>query len=308
MWCVAQPRHPYAAAAAAAATAAHSAPPRPQADSFALLNNKMGGKMDRIRVCGEYFVEVWKATGMNLDRVSFEWSSEVTTRPEYWSMVQDMATRFSVKRISRCCTALGRTEADDMSSAQIMYPLMQGVDPFILGVQIAQLGGDQRKVTMLSREYAGISAVKKARKIRPPVIMHHHMLMGLKEGASKMSKSIPDTAIFMEDTEADVKRKIKKAFCPPGQVADNPVLDLFKWIVFLKYSSVTVQTESGEEREYTTYAELEADYAAGKLHPSHLKPALIAKINEILQPVRDHFASGRPAELLKKVRSYKATR
>ena len=41
------------------------------------------------------------------------------------------------------------------------------------------------------------------------------MLMGLKEGQEKMSKSDPDSAIFMEDTEADLKRKIKKAFCPP---------------------------------------------------------------------------------------------
>ncbi|MEM7623705.1 MAG: hypothetical protein AAF235_10950, partial [Planctomycetota bacterium] len=29
-----------------------------------------------------------------------------------------------------------------------------------------------------------------------------------------MSKSDPDSAIFMEDEEADVRRKIKKAFCP----------------------------------------------------------------------------------------------
>ena len=29
-----------------------------------------------------------------------------------------------------------------------------------------------------------------------------------------MSKSNPDSAIFMEDTPEDVNRKIKKAFCP----------------------------------------------------------------------------------------------
>ena len=30
-----------------------------------------------------------------------------------------------------------------------------------------------------------------------------------------MSKSDPNSAIFMEDEAADVERKIKKAFCPP---------------------------------------------------------------------------------------------
>ena len=36
------------------------------ADWFALLNNKMGGDLDKIRTVGRYFVEVWKAAGMNL--------------------------------------------------------------------------------------------------------------------------------------------------------------------------------------------------------------------------------------------------
>ncbi len=33
-------------------------------------------------------------------------------------------------------------------------------------------------------------------------------------GQDKMSKSDPDSAIFMEDSVEDVNRKIKKAFCP----------------------------------------------------------------------------------------------
>ena len=36
------------------------------ADWFALLNNKMGGDLEKIQVVGRYFVEVWKAAGMNL--------------------------------------------------------------------------------------------------------------------------------------------------------------------------------------------------------------------------------------------------
>ena len=40
----------------------------------------------------------------------------------------------------------------------------------------------------------------------------------------KMSKSDPDNAIFMDDTEADVNRKIKKAFCRPQLLQPNPIL------------------------------------------------------------------------------------
>jgi tyrosyl-tRNA synthetase len=41
------------------------------------------------------------------------------------------------------------------------------------------------------------------------------MMPGLLEGQEKMSKSDPHSAIFMEDSEADVNTKIKKAYCPP---------------------------------------------------------------------------------------------
>lgn len=38
------------------------------------------------------------------------------------------------------------------------------------------------------------------------------------QGQEKMSKSDPNSAIFMEDSAADVKTKIKKAFCEPKMV------------------------------------------------------------------------------------------
>ena len=58
------------------------------------------------------------------------------------------------------------------------------------------------------------------------------MLQGLKEGQEKMSKSDPDSAIFMEDSEKDVQAKIKKAFCPVGIVEKNPILDYVRYIIF----------------------------------------------------------------------------
>lgn len=47
-----------------------------------------------------------------------------------------------------------------------------------------------------------------------------------------MSKTDADSAIFMEDSEEDVNRKINKAYCPPGNVTENPVFDYIKYIIF----------------------------------------------------------------------------
>lgn len=89
------------------------------------------------------------------------------------------------------------------------------------------------------REYAA----DKKRKFKP-VVISHHMLMGLKEGQEKMSKSDPDSAIFMEDTAEDVKRKIKKAYCPPQVVEKNPIIDYAKHIVLGFFGKISIKTES----------------------------------------------------------------
>ena len=46
------------------------------ADWFALMNNKMGGDMYKIRRLGEYFIEIWKAAGMDLRNVKFLWAAD----------------------------------------------------------------------------------------------------------------------------------------------------------------------------------------------------------------------------------------
>jgi tyrosyl-tRNA synthetase len=55
-----------------------------------------------------------------------------------------------------------------------------------------------------------------------------------------MSKSDPESAIFMEDSEADVKNKIKKAYCPEKEVKGNPILDYVKHIIFGARPTFTV--------------------------------------------------------------------
>lgn len=52
---------------------------------------------------------------------------------------------------------------------------------------------------MLARDYLNYADVKKKYRFKP-VVLSHPMLMGLKQGQAKMSKSDPDSAIYMEDS------------------------------------------------------------------------------------------------------------
>lgn len=280
------------------------------ADYFAQLNNKMGGDLKKIQIVGQYMVEIWKAVGMDMERVQFlSASEEINTRAaEYWPLVMDVARRNNVKRITRCSQIMGRSESEDMSAAQIFYPCMQCADIFFLKADICQLGMDQRKVNMLAREYCDVCVPK--RKLKP-VILSHPMMPGLLQGQEKMSKSDPASAIFMEDTAEDVRLKIKKAFCPPQQAEGNPCLAYAKQVVFPWFGNLSVsrKPEAGGDKAYASYAELAADYESGALHPGDLKPALVAAINAILQPVRDHFENDLGAKaLLKRVKGFKVTK
>jgi len=279
------------------------------ADWFAQLNNKMGGDLKKIRDVGDYMIEVWKAVGMDLSRVEFIYSSDAINQraSEYWPLVMDIARKNNLKRIIRCSQIMGREESDELSAAQIFYPCMQCADIFFLNADICQLGVDQRKVNMLAREYCDECKPKR----RKPVILSHRMMPGLLQGQEKMSKSDPNSAIFMEDSAQEVKTKLKKAFCPPGEVEGNPCLEYIRSITFPWFGKFEVERseQNGGSKTYTCMEELEADYTSGALHPGDLKAALATAINTIIQPVRDHFETDKNAKaLLKRVRGYKTTR
>ncbi|MBU3941118.1 MAG: tyrosine--tRNA ligase [Nanoarchaeota archaeon] len=286
------------------------------ADWFALMNNKLGGDLEKIQTVGKYSIEVWKACGMDMKNVEFLWASEHMNQ-DYWLTVIKIGALNSVTRITRCAQIMGRSEKDSLSAAQIFYPCMQAADIFNLKVDIAQLGMDQRKVNVLAREIAPKLGYKK------PIAIHHHMLMGLNKPqetgltgvdagiAKKMSKSNPDSAIFMTDSKKEIERKFNKAYCPEGESQDNPVLEYCKYIVFEKIKEFVIERPEkyGGTLKYKSYKDLEKDFVDKKLHPMDLKKATAKYINEFLEPVRTHFEKNAKAKaLLKKVQSYEITR
>ena len=282
------------------------------ADWFALMNNNFNKNIKKIKITGEYFIEVWKACGMDLKNVEFLWTSE-TLNQDYWLRTLRIANMNSVKRITRCAQIMGRSEADSLSAAQIFYPVMQASDIFELGADIAQLGLDQRKVNVLAREVAPKLGLKK------PIAVHHHMLMGLTqtstEGltgadaaiAKKMSKSNPNSAIFMTDTFEEIKKKFNKAYCPEGKSEDNPVLEYCKYIVFEKVDKFEIERPEkfGGNVSFNSYEDLEKAFVAKEVHPMDLKNATAKYIDSFLESVRQHFKTDANAKkLLKQIESF----
>jgi len=289
------------------------------ADWHAWVNNKMGGDLEKIQRVGEYFIEVWKAAGVR--NVEYVWSSDLAGNLEYWKKVVLIAKNTTVQRATRALTIMGRKEGEMKEVAQYFYPMMQTADIFQLGVDITQLGLDQRRANILAREIAPKLGRKK------PVVISHHMLMGLQgvkkpegyeadkkldmEIASKMSKSMPQTAIFIHDSADTIRKKINSAFCEARNVENNPVLDYAKHIIFRAFKEFNIQRDKkyGGDVAFHTYEDLHMAFWKGSLHPQDLKTAVSERLDEMVSHIRKHFEKNRKAgELYRFVKGQEVTR
>lgn len=124
-----------------------------------------------------------------------------------------------------------------------------------------------------------------------------------------MSKSIPDSAIFMTDSKEEIERKMMKAYCPEKQTPDNPIIEYCKYIILEKFKNFEIERKNKSSVSFQNYNDLKTAYSAGEIHPMDLKAAVALKINELLDPVRQHFEKNAKAkELLETVNRLEVTR
>jgi len=176
------------------------------ADWHAQINDKFGGDLEKIRACGEYFQDAFHALGVP-ESVRFRTASELVAEPAYWEDVIRVSKHSTVARIKRAMTIMGRKEEDaEQDAAKLIYPAMQVTDIHRLDLDLAYGGMDQRHAHMLYRD------LQKRLGWKPVVAVHTPLLSGLKGGGrmdspvSKMSKSDPESAVFIHDSAAAVPK------------------------------------------------------------------------------------------------------
>lgn len=271
------------------------------AEWHAWINNKMGGDLEKIRKVGEYFQKVWLSLGVP-DTVEFVWNSEFVNDPEYWGRIIKILKESTVARITRCLTIMGRKEAELQEAAQYLYPAMQVSDIYQMGLDIACAGMDQRKAHMLARDIGPKLGLPK------PIAIHYHLLAGLQSPgkmgeydedatidqqiSAKMAKSKPETCIFAHDSQKEILTKIKKAFCPAGQVEGNPILEISNYLLFRdRDREFTIERPSkfGGDITFWSYEELEHEFREKTLHPQDLKIKVAEELNALIAPSREYF-------------------
>ncbi len=297
------------------------------ADIHSWLNDKLGGDLEAIKkVAVTYYIETFRriieVLGGDPNAVRFYLASEIYERNrDYWYLVLDLARLTSFSDVKHSLTILGRKMLEDregesrVKMSWLIYPLMQVADVFVLGAHIAHGGTDQRKAYVLAREVAlkvrFYPLVIGNEKVKP-IALFHTLLPALnitgkesKEELSelKMSKSLPETAIFIHDPPEAIRQKIIKAYCPPRDTSFNPIIELTRLFAFRERRRTPFVIErppqyGGGRVEVWTFEELVRLYEEGKIHPLDLKNAIADEIIRTLEPITKWFQSGPGKRLL----------
>ncbi|EHQ35409.1 tyrosine--tRNA ligase [Methanoplanus limicola] len=248
------------------------------ADLHAFLNQK--GTMEEVREMADYNRRCFEAVGLKGKNVEFILGTDVQLTPEYELQVLELSQQITLNRAKRSMDEVGRN-MDAPRVSQMVYPIMQMVDINTLNVDMALGGIDQRKIHMLAREYLPTIGAK------APLCMHTPILNGL--NGKKMSSS-EGNYISVADSEDVIKKKMKKAFCPP-ETEENPVLQTLKYHIFPRMETVTLKRPDkfGGNREFSSYEECEQAYAAGDVHPADLKSMTTDGLIEVLADARDYM-------------------
>lgn len=265
------------------------------ADWHTWINDKLDGSKETAAAIGEgYFTEAIKASYLAVGgnpadlefRLATEWYSKDAMK--YWETVVTVLNQTTQSRLARSISIMGKEAGGEIEGAKLIYPAMQAADIFYLNVDIAHAAMDQRKAHVIMRDVANHLHPGQSK----PIALHHALIEGL-TGEGKMSKSKPDSAVFIHDDPADIARKIRKAYCPEKDITNNPILNWTKNLLFWNRAApfcIERDAKYGGQVEFLTYAELEQAYANGDIHPMDLKNAVTKELTDLLAPVREHFS------------------
>ncbi|KAG7457719.1 hypothetical protein MATL_G00230180 [Megalops atlanticus] len=257
------------------------------ADLHAYLDN-MKAPWELLELRTQYYEQVIKAMlesiGVPLDKLKFIKGTDYQLSREYTLDVYRLSSMVTEHDAKKAGAEVVKQVEHPLLSG-LLYPGLQALDEEYLKVD-AQFGGvDQRKIFTLAEKY--LPSLGYAKRIH----MMNPMVPGLTGG--KMSSSEEESKIDLLDKKEEVKKKLKKAFCEPGNVQNNGVLSFVKHVLFPLNSEFVIKRDPkwGGDKVYTVHEEVEKDFAEELIHPGDLKASVEVALNKLLDPIRKKFES-----------------
>ncbi|XP_067950678.1 tyrosine--tRNA ligase, cytoplasmic-like [Watersipora subatra] len=227
-----------------------------------------------------------KSIGVPLEKLRFIKGTDYQLSREYTLDVYKLSSIVTEHDAKKAGAEVVK-QVDHPFLSGMLYPGLQALDEEYLMVD-AQFGGvDQRKIFTFSEKYLPKLGYSQRAHLMNP------MVPGLT--GSKMSSSDESSKINLLDSAPQVKKKLKMAFCEPGNVKDNGVLAFLRYVLFSVQRSQEFLIErkeaNGGNKTYSSFEDVEKDFSQKVLHPADLKMAVCRDLDKLLQPIRDEFES-----------------
>ena len=307
------------------------------ADFHTYLNNKLGGDIVNIRWAAvNYFKEALIASllchevkvdeEMRLGNLKFINGFDLyKDNLVHWESFMEVGKHVTLSRNLRSISIMGKKQGNEVDMATLFYPPLQVADIFTMKVNLAHAGMDQRKAHVVARDVASKLTINPLLDVKgdkiAPIAIHQKLIAGLtgpekvdnKQSAEdmaidlKMSKSKPNSAIFIHDSPDEIRDKVRKAYGPPKEITFNPLLNWVKVLVFWGGNEgeffVERPEKFGGNLNYSSYDAIDKDYKNGALFPLDLKNALSDWLIKKLEPARNYFEAEERRESLKKMKN-----
>jgi tyrosyl-tRNA synthetase len=253
----------------------------------------------RVEYYGAVIRSMLRAVGVPLEKLEFVRGTDFQLSREYTLDVYRFSSMCGLTDAQRAGAEVVK-QVDNPLLSGLLYPGLQALDEEYLKVD-AQFGGqDQRKIFVLAKEYLPKLGYGERIHLMNP------MVPGLT--GNKMSSSDPDSKIDMLDSAEAVARKIKKAFCEAGNVANNGLLSFLKYVVFPLLELRGAGTDFVINRDakwggpivFKSYAEVHEAFEAKRLDPVDLKLGVTDALNAFMDPVRRDFESPEMQDLIRR--------
>lgn len=221
------------------------------------------------------------AAGIDPARVTFYLQSAVREINELYTLLQNLVTVARLERIPSL-KEMARDANIEMPFGLLGYPVLQAADILCVKGNIVPVGKDNAAHVEVTREIARRFNGLYGEVFPIPEFIAGDVptLVGT-DGQTKMSKSLGN-AIFLDDSEREVDRKVRGMFTDPnrvradvpGRVEGNPV--------FVYHDAFNPDREEVED--------LKERYRRGAVGDVEVKGKLAAAINRFLDPMRERRA------------------
>lgn len=168
---------------------------------------------------------------------------------------------------------------ENVNAGLFTYPVLQAADILLYKASLVPVGEDQLQHLELTREIArrfnhrfGETFPEPEAQLTPGA-----RIMALNDPTRKMSKSIPGSYISLSDSEAEIRKAIGRAVTDVGPRPEGEMSPGVKNLFTLLEAFAPPET----------VARFRAEYDAGTLRYSELKPALADAIVAELRPIRE---------------------